>query len=358
MSRVIIADVRSYTSEGRFWGHGYAVASNFLRIFEKKTEAVVSGGPPYLHKFKEQIIPLPYNVDSCRSSWLNLLLMMLNMRKLFRECRNDTIILQSSGVVSSCVGITLYKKAGTRVFMILYNTEALSSPLKRLLFRLARNKISGILCPNEEVGKAYGIPSCTVPDYIYCSDRKGAHGQSWGGYRDKKYDFCMVGLIWRDKGMVEAARHLAGTPYKVLIAGEVSEEAGLKEELLEACKDADNIELRIGYLSAEDYDAAIRSSRYGILNYSGAYSLHSSGVVFDFLFRGVPIVGRACKTLKLLDDFHVGYTYTHMADFDPLSVLNETVYQGFCRHLESYYEAHQSYKLKVQNFILNEDRGV
>lgn len=80
----------------------------------------------------------------------------------------------------------------------------------------------------------------------------------------------------------------------MLIAGRV-QEAPLEAELRAVCAGAKNIELRLEYLSEAAYDEAIRQCRYCILNYSENYSLHSSGVVFDILFRGVPIVGSRCR---------------------------------------------------------------
>lgn len=352
MKRVIIADVRSCASAGTIKGHGYAVASNYLQIFRGAAEIKVAGGPAYAGKFGENCESLPYDVKETTPDWINKLRVLLNLKCLFRVCQQDTIVLQSSGVVTALVGIALFKKAHTRVYMILYNAEVQESWIKRLIFKMVKGKISGVICPNDEVGKVHGLPYCTVPDYIYCREQDGENTGNPVSYADKKYDFCMVGLIWRDKGMVEAARYFAGTPYKVLIAGSLSGEEGLEEELKNACSGADNIELRIGYLSSDEYEAAIRASRYSILNYSGAYSQHSSGVVFDMLFRGVPVIGRRCKTLKFIDDFQLGCTYTRIYEFAPESVMQESVYDSFCKRIEEYYTVHQSYRERLRNFIM------
>lgn len=350
MQRVIIADVRSYITDGTIKGHGYAVASNYLKIFKGVTEVKVAGGPAYSSKYGEVSIGLPYDTEETRSTWLNKLRIMRNMQCLFRICRQDTIVIQSSGVVTTFIGIALFKRPETRVFVILYNDTDLSSPLKRFFFRLAKGKISGILCPTEQVGKAHGIPYCIVPDYIYCGNGESSEMKQIS-YADKQYDFCMVGLIWRDKGMVEAARYLAGTPYKVLIAGALSGEMGLEEDLRAACRRADNIDLRIGYLSADEYDTAIRSSRYCILNYSAAYSEHSSGVVFDILFRGVPIIGSNCRTLQFIAENGIGRTYDAILDFRPNEVLNEMAHQNFLKALQTYYQKHLEYQKRLVHFV-------
>lgn len=351
MSRVIIADVRSHISGDTIRGHGFAVASNYLGVFRDVAEVKVAGGPAYSRKYGEAAIDLPYDTEDTRPTWLNKLRIMQNMRRLFRLCRKDTVVIQSSGVVTAFIGLILFKPAETRVFMILYNEEALNSCLKRFIFRFAKGKISGILCPNERIGKAHDLPYCIVPDYIYCGDGNTRHAKTIP-YEDKRYDFCMVGLIWRDKGMVEAARHLAKTSCRVLIAGSLSGEEGLEDDLRNACTGAENIELRLGYLSEEAYDRAIRNSRYCILNYSGAYSQHSSGVVFDILFRGTPVIGSRCQTLQFVDDFGVGCTYADIGALEPQRLLNESVYHDFCSHMVEYYATHQGYREQVKHFIL------
>lgn len=353
MGRVIIADVRSHISDGTVKGHGFAVASNYLQIFQGVAEVKVAGGPAYQRKYGAASLPLPYDTDDAHPTWLNKLRIICNMRSLFRCCRHDTIVVQSSGVVTAFLGIALFKRPETRVFIILYDKNALNSRLKRFFFRLVRRKIAGVLCPRDEIGEAHGLPYCTVPDYIYCpSDADGK--QTYVPYAEKLYDFCMVGLIWRNKGMVEAARHMAGTPYRVLIAGGLSGEAGLEEDLRDACRGADNIDLRIGYLSPAEYDAAIRNSRYCILNYSGAYSHQSSGVVFDILFRGVPVVGSSCATLRFIGEYDIGTLFHSVTDFEPSAVLDEKQHARFLANLRLYFEHHREYQKKLIDFLRSE----
>lgn len=45
----------------------------------------------------------------------------------------------------------------------------------------------------------------------------------------------------------------------------------------------------------------LEASKYAILNYSGEYSNRSSGVVFDTLFNGVPVIGKKCQYLSKND---------------------------------------------------------
>lgn len=348
MSRLLISDIKSHTVRSTVTGHGFAVAENYLRVFRKSVDVKIVGGPSYQKKFGEDALALPYDTDSAQPGWLNKLRVLLNMRKLFRIGRDDTIVLQSSAVVTSFIGIALWKHPQTKLFLILYNRDALNSHVKRLLFRLAKRNINGVICPYQDIGAAYGLPACVVPDYIYTDDR---HRDALIPYAERKYDFCMLGLIWRDKGIVEVARRLAGTPYKVLIAGMPSEEEGLREELQQIIRRANNIECHLRYLSLEEYESYMMQSRYCVLNYSGCYSERSSGVVLDSIFHGVPVIGRKCRALQFIEENGLGKTFEDLEQFHPEELMNESVYNGYIEAIQGYYKKHQEYREKLIRFI-------
>ena len=186
---------------------------------------------------------------------------------------------------------------------------------------------------------------CVVSDYISTGTM-----QPPVPYAQKRYDFGMVGLITSDKGVVEAAKQLRNTPYRVLIAGRV-QEAPLETELRAVCAGAKNIELRLEYLSEAAYDEAIRQCRYCILNYSENYSLHSSGVVFDILFRGVPIVGSRCGTLQMVEANELGKTVSSMADFAPERLLDEAVHDRYVRNIARYCQSQAQEREKLRDFL-------
>lgn len=348
MNRVIIADVKSNVDGNTFPGHGRAVAEHYLKAFQGSADVHVAGGPIYSRYFKNTVL-LPYNAEVSAPGVLNKWRVLSNLYALFKLCRNDTLIIQSCAVVTAFLGIALFKRKETKVFMIQYDADGVSSRLKRFLFYLAKRKIQGIICPHEEVGEAYGLPYCVVPDYI-CSEVPSA--DDFIPYSRRQYDFCMLGLIWRSKGFVEAAKLLAGTSFKVLVAGQPSAEEGLQDELESICRNADNIELQFGYLDEETYDSYIRQSRYCILNYSECYSQKSSGVVFDFLFRGVPIIGSRCRTLQFVAENALGRLYGDIKDFNPEDVLQESVHEEFMAALQKYYQLHLEYRKRLVSFVI------
>lgn len=346
MKRIIIADVNSFCHNGTMTGHGIAVAKNFLGVLAKTGRGQVAGGPAYAAAFPDAVI-LKHNADSTRNVIRNKWGLWANMRELFRACKNDTIIMQSSGVVTMFLGLALFKPKGIRIFSVQYNTMAINSPLKRLLYRFCAGKIDGIICPTEHIGKAYGRPYCVVPDYIYTE----ANGTTFTDYSSKIYDFCMVGLIYPDKGMVPAAKRLAATPYRVIIAGKPATPQ-IEAELCDIAASAPNIELRLRYLDSQEYTDIIRSSRYCILNYSGAYSEHSSGVVYDILFNGLPVVGSQCRSLQFIRQEGVGYLFDSIETWEPAPLLSQERYDDYRRHIAAYYQTHRAHQEKLLSFLL------
>lgn len=344
--RVIIADIRSMTVDGKAVGHYFSVAANYLDIFQKSCDVMVAGGPVFEQKFSD-LIRLPYDTDEKLSVTENKKRVFCNIRQLFTECANDIIVLQCSAVATAYLGIFLYKPSTCKVFLIQYNTLGIDSFLKKTLFCLAKNKIDGIVCPNDAIGSAYGLPYCVVPDYIYTGEGLCADGS----FESKKNDFGMFGLIVPDKGIIEAARFFAGSEYSVKIAGYPQDEQ-VKKELLDICRKGENIELNLGYLSEEEYISGIKNSRYCILNYSGAYSEHSSGVVFDILFNGVPVIGKKCRSLEFIEKNNIGLIYDDISDVRFETIMNPQVYETYLRNIEKYFVEQRKNADTLVSFVL------
>lgn len=343
--RLIVADVRSTSTDGIAAGHYFTVAQNYLDLFGAEMDVRIAGGPVYGDRFGDKLIRLPHDYIAGSSAVRNKRAVFQNVRALLREAQDDVIVLQCSAVATAYLGLALFKKKETRVYAIQYSTDGVNSVLKRGLYALCRRKISGVICPNAAIGAAYGRPMCVVSDYISTGTM-----QPPVPYAQKRYDFGMVGLITSDKGVVEAAKQLRNTPYRVLIAGRV-QEALLEAELRAVCAGAKNIELRLEYLSEAAYDEAIRQCRYCILNYSENYSLHSSGVVFDILFRGVPIVGSRCGTLQMVEANELGKTVSSMADFAPERLLDEAVHDRYVHNIARYCQSQAQEREKLRDFL-------
>lgn len=345
--RIIIADILTNTINGKQTGHYFALARNYLELFGER--CLVAGGPVYKNAFQEnELFVLPNNNVEGDGMIKLRLRTFENAHRLFKEAKGDVIVLQQCTTITSFLCVLLFYHKKSKLLFIQYNQSGLRQQIGRFLYSLVKNKIDGIICPNDEVGKAYGIPYCVVPDYIYA----GADIIGTIPYKKKKYDFCIVGRISEEKGIIEVAKQLKNSHFKLLIAGRPTNEL-LKGKLLQICNDATNIELILDFISEDQYKQYLSESRYTILNYQGEYSKRSSGVVYDTLFAGVPVVGCRCKALQFIEDNGVGYLYDSIGEFNFNSVLDELKYKELIESIKAYRQGHKDYKEKLMSFLFN-----
>lgn len=353
---IIIADLRSNCSyKGISTGHYIPVARMYQELFKEECKVFVSGGPVYESSFsKDCFVKLPFNVSG--DSFFHKLKLFCNSICLFAKAKGRTIILQQSSDVTTHLALALFYWGGFRVFMIRYSCHGIDSKLKQFIYTLCRYKIDGIICPNQRVADAYKRPHIIVPDLIYVPKEEVVMPTS---YSDKKYDFCMIGRISEEKGIVEIAEILAKRDYKTIIAGKPQTQE-LADKLSQICQNSSNIELVLDYISDEQYHQYLNDSRYTILNYKGEYSERSSGVVFDTLFAGVPVIGCRCKALQFIETSNVGYIYESADRLFASSnegscicdlLFEETQYNLYLDNIRKYRDTHIDYAKKLIEFI-------
>lgn len=210
-------------------------------------------------------------------------------------------------------------------------------------------KLKGVICPNDVVGQAFKRPFLVIPDYLYCGADKYFHKTS---YQEKQFDFCYLGRLNDEKGVLEVLRRFRNTNITFLVAG-ISESDDLKKELERVCEGCDNISLKLDYLSDDEYNKGFMESRYCIMNYQGEYLTNnrSSGVIFDTLFKGTPVVGRRCPALQFVEDEGCGYLYDDLSNFDPNIVLQEKVHQEYLNAIEAYKEKQKKHIQRLIDFF-------
>ena len=334
MNRLIIADLKTPVTDGKVIGHWIACARNFYALFHKTKETLIAGGPIYNQYFCDDLLELPCDLQMLgESKLINKLKYFANARYLFKHCQSDTIVVQQGADATFFLACSLFysKGANNTLYLIQYSTDSIKGRFKKLLFAMAKHKMNGIICPNEEVGKALGLPYCVVPDYIYTETDTGEQIP----YSDKVYDICILGRIEREKGVVEAVRRLAKTSLNVIVAGQSSNPT-LVEDLSDICKHTDTIRLETGYVSDEAYNTYLNQSRFAVLNYSEEYSNRSSGVIYDILFHRVPIIGRQCKAMQLISDWGMGYVYGSLDECDFSAIVTETNHSMYKQAIEKY----------------------
>ena len=346
MRRVIIADAKSFSRNGKSTGHYFTVADNYLEVFYDKCKVIVAGGPLYKERYKE-LIELPYDTTPQSLGLVNKARVVMNLFFMFKQLReDDVLVLQSNAVATTFFALSFYRRKNP-IYMIQYNQMGLDSGVKKWLFSLAKKKINGIICPDTEIGAAYCDNYCVVPDYIMTEKQFAKLNEGW---LPKKYDFGMLGIITEDKGVVEAAKQLVQTDYSVLIAGRPANEA-IREKLVSICQGKKNISLILDYVSDDDYDRYIREVKYCILNYSDAYSEHSSGVIFDTLYRGTPVIGRRCKFLQVVEENKIGYLCDDISECDFEQLLSEGQVHEYQDNLRKYLKQQVQVGNKLNQFL-------
>lgn len=351
MQELIIADLRSNCSyQGISTGHFVPVARMYQQLFKSTFSVKIAGGPVYNKYFDEsELIKLPNNVSG--DSFKHKMKIFQNSLSLFKNIKGKILVLQQSADVTTHLALALFYWGGAHVFLIRYSNDGISSKLKELIYSVCRKKIDGIICTNEAVGKAYKRPYIVVPDYIYIDKDDNRNGIKQD--IPKKYDFCTVGRIAEEKGIVDVARWIANKEFSIIIAGKAQTEE-LATELQEACKNAKNIILKLGYISDEEYKTILDQSKYAFMNYQGEYSRRSSGVVFDTLFAGVPVVGKRCKALMFIEQFKVGYLYDSLDRLtaEELSALLENNTQTtYINNIIKYRHTHIQHHELLTEFI-------
>lgn len=346
MNRLVIADIKSVILNGKSTGHYFAVAENYVELFRNRVEIKIAGGPVFEQIFsKEDLIFLPYSINIGKDNKLvEKTHELINCKRLFKNCEGDTIVLQQSSVITSFLGILLYYHSKSHLFMIQYNNAGVDSKFGKLLFSLVKNKINGIICPNEKVGNAWQLPYCVVPDYIHTQVSK-----PYIPFEKRKYDLCFVGSICVGKGVLEAAKFVSKTNLKMVIAGTCN--GDYKQQLTEVCNQTSNITFRPGLLSKKEYISLIKESKYGLLNYESEYQKRSSGVVLDFLYNGTPIIGRRCSALHLVEKYRAGILYNSLVELNNVDFKNSINFFQYYSGIQSFCAHNEHFRNSLLNFL-------
>lgn len=347
--RIVIADICSKNNEGKSPGHYFPVAQNYVEMLNSHFQVLVAGGPIYKTRFELCHLALPYDYYQKQNFIVSKFHELINCISLFRKTKGDIVVMQSVAQLTAYIAILLFYRKKSKLYLIQYYTESINSKFKKRLWNLIKHKVDGILCSSERVGRAFDRPFIVVTDYIktrFTTDKVLS-------YYDRKYDFCLIGGIYRDKGQVDVLKVLACKGFKIVIAGKVNE-FGLQDEIEEIHRKDPSIEMHLGYISESEYNYYIRNSKYCILNYSGTYNDRSSGVVLDIIFNGTPVIGHRCGALELVEKNVLGGIYEDIESYEFAQLLDTDLFYKYQANIEKYVQ-HQSVLLKeFATFLDNE----
>lgn len=353
MKRVVIADISSIKLNGNNFGHYHKVAVMYKTLLKKSgIDTIIAGGPVYHTKCDEiELINLPYDFElDCNKSKFQTLLMKLgtviNGIILFSRLDEDIVICQPYSFPAWMLSIMFAKKT-TDIYLIEYKNERYSR-LNDILFKLVRRKIKGVICPNDLVGKAYEISYITVPDYIMTEENKKVEQAEY------KYDFGMVGIMSMGKDIEDVIQSFSNTTYKVIIAGYFN---NLQRYENFVKKSTSNITIINKYLTDEEYKNIVQSTKYMLLPYNKRYSAASSGVIYDILFNGRPLITRDFINFHFVKEYGVGAVYKDtLRELDFEKLLTDDSVKKICANIDTFLEDNYQNGVKLRNYILGETK--
>ena len=326
---IVIADIASIRVDSNIFGHYGKIAQMYTNMFKNKYCVKIAGGPVYQGLGNTMTLPYDHTLDEMKGSWGQLrfkLRCIANGIHLFSKNKNSVIICQPYSFFSWMISIFISPKK-SRIFLIEYKNE-LTSRLNKILFKFSKKKIDGILCPSNAVGEEYGLPYFCVTDYVYDKDEDPIFEENC------EYDFGVFGIMSSGKDVMHVIKTFAGTKYRVLIAGFCG---GRYEEFMK--ESTPNITIIDKYLSDDEYSTSIQRTKIVILPYKDDYKNQSSGVVFDVLFRGKPVLTRKYDTFKFIDSYRIGETYDVAISEIDLELMVQNAQSGW------YYE-------QIKKFII------
>lgn len=342
-----IVDINSKNDNGRCTGHFVHVAGMFRKLFSAHVKTRIAGGPVYNHYFgPDELLPLPYdNIEGRwkpRAKWHTL-------RNCFAlpNTPGNILLFQHAALSVALLWLALTRKRCAKIFLIVYY-DTLNSPWKRLVYRLAKPKIDGILCPGEEIGQRYERPFMVVPDYFYLPSEE----PEVLPYEARAYDFCVVGLISKTKDVAGIIRKIRGTAHRLVVAGKCRDHE-YAAQLQQLAAGADNIDLRLDYIPADEYGRLLAQSRYCLMNYTDDYAIRSSGVALDAVFHHTPVVGRQCGALQFIGERSLGFLYAGLEEFDPRSVLSKERFDHCRQGIDAFLQANRQAAGSLIDFCLN-----
>ena len=246
------------------------------------------------------------------------------------------------------------QKTNSAIYIIQYKSE-IDIGINHLLYRIAQRRISGVLCTKSAVGEKYGIPYCTMPDYVYTDFDGAKELELNNGYL---YDFGIFGIIRKGKDVVGVAKKFIGIKRTLLIAGSIQDDK-MKESLERFAKENENIIVIDRYLSEEDYNNLISATRCMILPYVDEYyNESSSGVVYDALFAKKPVITRKYEIFDFIRQYQIGVLYDTLNDISFSEVMKDDDFLTYQNNIETYLSDNHAYILKLKQFIGGQNKHV
>lgn len=304
---ILIADCNSGINENGYpSGHYLEFFKDFGTVLSKKYMVYYGCSSEYM-----PYLPGPFFIldPSTKVKHLHSLIgklrfRMFEYRKLKKVLRSDfrIIILQSGYFPIQCLAL-MFSRVGTRkVFLTIYedfiSNNTLKGKLYKVLYKLTKRKIAGMLTSIKELAEVYGLRSLVVPDFF---NQKISFNNE-----NLIYDFAVLGIMNDQKDIETVIQAFNNTKYKVVIAGRFDSEKRFNKIMR---LKTDNIEVINRYLPREEYEKLLRHTKYIILPYHHS-KLKSSGIFYEALYNLKPVVvPSGFKFFEIVSEESLGYVY-------------------------------------------------
>lgn len=321
---IIVADpFNRVNREGYPIGHYVNFYRDMHQVLSKKYRVIIACSKEYQQYISADYITISSNQNIISTNIFYKLKEYINVyRTIKRILKNkvNNIIFESSFFLIIIISIILSRTNNKKIFLVTYidyiTGRSIKNRIKNILYKIAKNKISGIISSDNNISTQYKINTLIIPDYF---GRKVCRNININ--KSYKYDICMLGVI-RDKHKeVERIIELYyKTNIKLIIAGEFYDK-NRYDDIITMSNKSDNIEIINRYITEEIYNNILEDSRFVILPYN-TNKYQSSGIYYEALLKLKPLLVSSAPFFENVEKYGLGYNYNNLPQ-DPSELLRD-----------------------------------
>lgn len=342
--KIAIVDTLSLHSNGKIFGHFEKVAIQYYDILNSKFDVTIMGGSAYSvdnRKFTQlpcDICKIDFDSASKVRKIINKLKAVINIIAALLS-DNEALIFQDCNQSVLYMLLRFYR-GKKKIFLIKYNIET-RNKTDKLLYNL-KNHVAGVITNLESVAKHYRFENYViVPDYFPMNPIDA---------KEKKiYDFVCLGTVIDSKDYEDVTTAISKSKrYTLKIAGYFKDKKR-HSKLLKY--ENERISIEDKYLSDEEYDYLIKSSKYVVLPYKAkGYNNRSSGVVLDSVYKGTPVICSNLEAFRFVKEYTLGIVYKD-GFHNALQDVKTVDYSKLCNNILEWVDLKNKDKERLLNFV-------
>jgi len=306
--KIGIVDTMSLSHGNNIYGHFAKVSCQYLDLLQEGGHDVRIIGHKIYRKYvsDDHLDYLPFKSDKdiflsgsrIRRLW-NKMCCLVNILIVLLYKKYDLLIMHDN---NQNLFYYIYSILPIKRNIALIRYTYPKTEKQQTLFRKISEKVSFIITSMKEVGESYMLPYALVPDYFPFQKKDTIYAE--------EYDLCIVGTINECKDIETVIKSVLNSDLRLIIAGHF-EDYNRYLNAVNMCKDSNNISITNSYLSDNEYDKTIGSSKFIVLPYDlKKYENRSSGVILDAVYSGKPVIATSCDAFMPVEQRHIGFLYS------------------------------------------------